>query len=121
MAGRPFNERRRAGMKMRVEQGRWPFKAPIGYLKGTDGQGSKTLLLDPKRAELVKEAFEQFVTGLYTKEQVRARVNALGLRTINGKPLSAETFDRMLYEIRFTLKSFASRAGYFGERGITHH
>ena len=94
-------ERSLAGMKMRVEQGRWTFKAPIGYINGRDDQGNKTLLIDPKRAGFVKEAFEQYATGLYTKEQVRERTNALGLQSANGNPMAAETFDRMLRNPRY--------------------
>ena len=90
-----------AGMKTRVQGGRWTFKAPLGYVNGVDAAGNKTLLPDPDRAHLASQAFELFATALYTKEQVRARVNALGLRSVNDKPLSAETFSRMLRNPRY--------------------
>jgi site-specific DNA recombinase len=89
-------ERSLAGMKMRVEQGKWTFKAPLGYVNDRDEQGNKTLLRDPKRADLVAESFELYATGLYTKEQVRERINAKGLRTHKGEPVGHERFDRML-------------------------
>ncbi len=89
-------ERSLAGMKMRVEQGKWTFKAPLGYVNDRDEQGNKTLLHDPKRADLVAEAFELYATGLYTKEQVRERMNAKGLRTQKDKPVGHERFDKML-------------------------
>jgi site-specific DNA recombinase len=94
-------ERSLAGMKMRVEQGRWTFKAPIGYINGRDTQGNKTLLHDSKRAPLVKEAFEMYATGLYAKEQVRARINGKGLRTKDNKPIGHEGFDKMLRNPRY--------------------
>ncbi len=94
-------ERSLAGMKMRVEQGRWTFKAPIGYVNGCDAQGNKTLLRDPQRADLVKEAFEMYATGLYSKEQVRERVNANGLRTQKNKPIGPERFANMLRNPRY--------------------
>jgi site-specific DNA recombinase len=94
-------ERSLAGMKARVQSGRWTFRAPIGYLNGRDTQGNKTLLADSKRAVLVREAFELYATGLYTKEQVRERINAKGLRTLKGKPLASEMFNRMLRNPRY--------------------
>jgi site-specific DNA recombinase len=90
-----------AGMKTRVQGGRWTFKAPLGYVNGVDAAGNKTLLPESDRAHLISQAFELFATALYTKEQVRARANALGLRSVNGKPLSAETFSRMLRNPRY--------------------
>jgi len=94
-------ERSLAGMKMRVEQGRWTFRAPIGFVNGRDKQGNKTLLHDPVRAQFVKEAFEMYATGLYNKEQVRSRINAKGLRTQRDKPIGPEAFDRMLRNPRY--------------------
>ena len=89
-------ERSLAGMKTRVQGGKWPFKAPLGYVNGRDAAGNKTLLPDPDRAPFISQAFELFATALHTKEQVRAQMNALGLRSENDKPISAETFSRML-------------------------
>jgi site-specific DNA recombinase len=90
-----------AGMKTRVQSGRWTFKAPLGYINGVDGAGSKTLLLDRDRAPLISQAFELFATALYTKEELRARMNAPGLWSTRGKELSPETFDRMLRNPRY--------------------
>jgi site-specific DNA recombinase len=90
-----------AGMKTRLQGGKWPFKAPLGYINGLDAAGNKTLLPDPIRAPFVSQAFELFATALYTKEQLRARMNAIGLRSANDKPLSPETFSRMLRNPRY--------------------
>ena len=84
-----------------MNKGKWPFRAVIGYLNAKDAQGQKTFVVDPERADLVREAFEVYATGLYSKEQVRARVTAKGLRTKAGKPLTAERFDKMLRNPRY--------------------
>ena len=89
------------GMKTRLREGRWTFKAPLGYVNGRDALGGKTLIPDPTRAPLIKESFELYATGGYTKEQVRERVNAQGLTGVGGNPLSAESFDRMLHNPRY--------------------
>ena len=85
-----------AGMKVRVQDGRWTFKAPLGYKNGRDAAGNKTLIPDDSRAPLIREAFNLYKTGLYTKEHVRERVNAQGLKGVDGNPLSRESFARML-------------------------
>ena len=94
-------ERSVAGMKTRLEGGRWTFKAPLGYTNGRDAENNKTLLHDPDRAPLVKKAFELYATALHTKVQVRSRMQVEGLRSRKGKPLGAETFDRMLRNPRY--------------------
>lgn len=94
-------ERSVAGMKTRLEEGRWMFKGPLGYINGKDATGNKTLLHDSERAPHIKEAFELFATGLYCREDVRERINASGLRTKDGKPLSPESFNRLLRNPRY--------------------
>ena len=89
------------GMKTRLRGGRWTFKAPLGYRNDKDANGNKTLFPDKDRAPHIVEAFRLFATGLYTREQVRERVNALGLRTLKGKPISSESFDRLLRNPRY--------------------
>lgn len=85
-----------AGMKTRLAEGNWTFKAPLGYVNARNAQNRKTLVHDSERAPLIREAFETYATGLYTKFQVRQKVNAIGLRTHVGKPIGPETFNRML-------------------------
>ena len=59
-------ERTRAGMRAALEQGRWTFVPPLGYLNAPKWAG-KSLIADPERGELVKRAFEEFATGRRTK------------------------------------------------------
>jgi len=94
-------ERSLAGMKTRLQGGRWPFKAPLGYINGRDSAGNKTLIPDPERAPFISQAFDLFATALHTREQVRTQMNALGLRSVNDKPLSPETFSRILRNPRY--------------------
>jgi hypothetical protein len=48
------------------------------------------------RAPLIQKIFELYSTGLYSEEQVAAKATKLGLATKQGRPLSPETFSRML-------------------------
>ena len=88
-------ERTRAGMRAALEQGRWTFVPPLGYLNAPKWAG-KSLIADPERGESVRQAFEQFATGRYTKDQVLDKVTRLGLRTRTGRKLNPQSFGRML-------------------------
>jgi site-specific DNA recombinase len=66
------SERTRAGMRAALEQGRWTFVPPLGYLNAPKWSG-KSLIPDPERGELVKRAFEEFATGRFTKEESSTR------------------------------------------------
>ena len=54
------------------------------------------MILDPQRAPLVKQAFELYATGLHTRQKVLEMMHAAGLRMVNGKKVSAQTFDQIL-------------------------
>ena len=89
------SERTRAGMRAALEQGRWTFVPPLGYLNAPKWSG-KSLIPDPQRGELVRRAFEEFATGRFTKEEVLDTVTRLGLRTRTGLKLNPQSFGRML-------------------------
>jgi DNA invertase Pin-like site-specific DNA recombinase len=88
------SERTRAGMRAALEQGRWTFVPPLGYLNAPKWSG-KSLIPDPERGDLVKRAFEEFATGRFPKEGLET-VTRLGLRTRSGLSLNPQSFGRML-------------------------
>jgi len=75
--------------------GRWTFQAPLGYLNAPKWSNS-SLVHDPERGPLVKQAFEDFASGRFTKQDVIRRATADGLRTRRDRPLSPQTFGNML-------------------------
>src|SRR5438876_229496 len=89
------SDRTRAGMRAALEQGRWTFVPPLGYLNAPKWSG-KSLAPDPERAPLVTRAFEDFATGRFAKEEVLDTVTRLGLRTRKGLTLNPQSFGRML-------------------------
>ncbi len=89
-------ERTVAGMRASLEKGRWTFQAPLGYLKPPKETGTASLVSDPERGPLVRQAFEIYAKGGYSKKQVLERVTSLGLRTCRGKKLTSQTFGTML-------------------------
>ena len=90
-----LSERIKFRMKAGVEQGRWLWLAPLGYVNsGT--KGNTELHVDTQRADLVRKAFELAASRSYNLEQILRRLNVLGLDTRRGKPLTKQTLSRML-------------------------
>jgi site-specific DNA recombinase len=89
------SERTKAGMKAAIERGRWTFVAPLGYLNSPKYAGA-SLVPDPERAPLVRQAFIDFAAGRFTKEEIRARLTAAGLRNRAGRPVQPQTVVNML-------------------------
>ncbi len=90
------SDRSRAGMKTAVEKGRWPFPATIGYKNARTAKDEPTLEHDPVRAPLIRQGFELYATGHFTKRQVLNRIMALGFRSLYGKKVTLSTFVRIL-------------------------
>jgi site-specific DNA recombinase len=89
------SERTVAGMTQAAKVGRFPFKAPVGYINVSQHHGHN-LIPDPKMAPLISKAFELFATGLYSKAELLKKVNTLGLTTRTGRPMPMQTFQRLL-------------------------
>lgn len=60
------------GITGRLKQGLYPFRAPIGYL---DNGGGKAKTLDPRRAPLVKLAFELYASRRHSLRTLLAELN----------------------------------------------
>lgn len=72
-------------MKARLENGFWPFRAPIGY-RFISKQGSgKILVKDFPLAHLIAEAFEGFATGRFEDQMDVANFMKNDIRLINKK------------------------------------
>jgi site-specific DNA recombinase len=79
-----------------IRNGRWPWRAPLGYRNVKAAQGHPNIVLDEERAPLIRHAFELTATGHYKPVQVLAIVTQEGLRTRTGRILDAHTFANML-------------------------
>ena len=89
------SERTRAGMRAALELGRWTFPAPLGYLNAPKWSG-KSLVPDPERVALIRQMFEEYASGRFTKQEVLKRISDRGLRTRRGLVLSSQSFGQML-------------------------
>jgi DNA invertase Pin-like site-specific DNA recombinase len=89
-------ERTVQGMEESVRLGRWPFKAPLGYVNVPVSDEDPNIVPDSKCHKLVTKAFEMASTGLHTKAEILRTLTAHGLRTARGKPVSPQTFQKIL-------------------------
>jgi len=89
-------ERTKVGMEKSARIGRFPFKAPIGYINVRATRDSANLMPDPDRAPLVRKAFELYGTGTLSRAEVLRQLANLGLTTHAGKRLTAQSFENLL-------------------------
>ena len=77
------NDRRslntRAGMRKAMKEGRWVSTPPKGYKMGRDEQ-NKPVLIQTDDASFIKEGFELYATGLYSKCEVRKMLEKKGFK-----------------------------------------
>jgi DNA invertase Pin-like site-specific DNA recombinase len=81
------------GMEGRLKQGLFPWAAPIGYL---DQGGGKPKIPDPKRAPLVRQAYELYASGQYSFRALLPELQRRGLTTKNGVPVTKGCLENMM-------------------------
>jgi len=79
------------GMRRARKMGRWPGKAPVGYINTTAPDGRKFIVPKQPEASHVKWSFEQMAKGIYTMNQVRKMAND------NGFHCSRNNFWKVLH------------------------
>lgn len=96
----------RIKLRHKAENGGTTGKAPIGYLNARvehEGRLINTIQLDPKRAPLVRKAFELYATGEYGLERLEATMADLGLTAraagdLPERPVTFKWLHRMLQD-----------------------
>lgn len=85
------------GMRRKLQEGLFPWKAPLGYLTMTLGS-KKTEPDQPDQPTfgILQRAWNEFATGQFMKVEILDRVTKRGLRTRAGKPLSKQSLDNIL-------------------------
>lgn len=97
-------ERTSNGMKQAVKEGRWCWKAPVGYRNARDNLG-KAILLPSEDAHIIQEAFRLAETGLYKQVQIANELKKKGF-----KRASANLVNRIL---RNSLYTSIIKVGWF--------
>ena len=108
----------RRGMASKVEKGWAPQLAPQGYLNDLY---EHTIVADPERFALLRQAWDLMLTGTVTVPQMLARLNGeWGFRTRQdrhrgGTPLSLPSAYRMLHSVFYAGRFLREGALYEGQ------
>ena len=77
-------ENTRRGLLQKVRRGEYPALAPPGYLNDSR---TKTIIVDNRKAPIIKKIFELFATGRYTIYDMAVFLAQHGMTTSGGKIL----------------------------------
>jgi site-specific DNA recombinase len=80
------------GVRQKLRNGVWPSRAPVGYL---NDRNTRSIVVDPTKAPLVRKAFELYATGSYALYEVRALMNEVGLLSYAGARFSVSNYQAM--------------------------
>ena len=94
------------GLKTKVKQGWFPHLAPPGYLNNSlKDKGSKNIIKDPERFNLIKRVFKLMLSDNYTMIEMLKKINDWGYKNKNGRKMSKttlyNTFTRPFYYGKF--------------------
>ncbi|MBU1086464.1 MAG: recombinase family protein [Candidatus Omnitrophica bacterium] len=81
------SERTTNGMKQAVQQGRWCWRAPIGY-KQTKDSLNKSLLVPIEESRFIEEAFTMAETGMYKQTEISEHLRKKGFKKITKNLLN---------------------------------
>src|SRR5437879_8680229 len=81
---RNLREETKKGIMARIQQGRYPRCAPVGYLNC--GKGIKKP--DPIQGPLIRQVFESYATGHYSLDRLIEEMHQHGLRNGRGTRVS---------------------------------
>ena len=88
-----LSENIRRGIRLKLSKGIWPQWAPIGYL---NDRKTRTIIIDEDKAPFIKRVFELYSTGECSLEDIRNKINPLGLTGRKDKSLSISQYQTML-------------------------
>jgi site-specific DNA recombinase len=96
------------GMMSKINQGIFPWKAPLGYkCLYFKKRGEKKTEPDPPNEQvfpLIQKALKEYARGLYTQAELASLLDKWGLKAIIGKKTTKQTINRIL---RQCLKFYA--------------
>jgi len=87
-----LSEETRKGLQEKAEQGIWPLRSPLGYIKAVGPSGKKVDVPDPAAAALIRSLFERYVTGTWSLEELVESARADGLLFPNTKTTASRSY-----------------------------
>ncbi len=74
-------QRTESGMRTRLLNGLWAWKAPVGYLNTTDKAGRKIMVPDPKKYSMIKFIFSEYIKGVYSIRSLASKLSQTEFRS----------------------------------------
>lgn len=90
---RNLREECRKGMRGRLKQGLYPFRAPIGYMDNGRGQPKTPC---PQKTPLIRELFNLYASGQHSLRSLQAEMNQRGLHNHSGRSVSLHGIETIL-------------------------
>lgn len=89
------------GMRRKMQEGLYPWKAPLGYRTERRSGTKKTEpdQPDPPTFTILRQGWLELASGRYTKAEVQRLMTNRGLRTRLGKPVSSQSIDNIFNDI----------------------
>jgi len=87
-----LSENVKRGNRQKLRLGKWPNRAPFGYL---NNKADKTIYVDKLRARFVIKAFHLFSTGKYSYTDIRRFFNQNQVRNKSGTKLHLDKIKRI--------------------------
>ncbi len=88
-----LSEETRKGLLEKAEEGEFPAYAPLGYRHDTV---QKTIEIDPERAPIVRQMFEQYATGKYSIRRLEVQAARQGLTSRRGYRMGRSSVAQIL-------------------------
>ena len=88
-----LSENIKRGIRLKLSKGIWPQWTPIGYI---NDRKTRTIIKDKGKAPFIKRIFELYATGNYSLNEIRGRINSLGITGRRDKPLSSSQYQHVL-------------------------
>ncbi|PIZ27717.1 hypothetical protein COY45_00955 [Candidatus Berkelbacteria bacterium CG_4_10_14_0_8_um_filter_42_34] len=79
-----LSENTKRGLRQKVRRGEYPSFAPIGYINDSR---TKTIIVDRKKAKIIKEVFELYAKGNSRLEDISDFLAQRGIISRGGKKL----------------------------------
>ena len=83
----------RRGNRAKLRRGEWPGFKPVGYIYD---HRLRNIVPDPKKAEVIKNVFEEFATGRHGYKSISKYLADFGVKSKNGDPRSNFNINKLL-------------------------
>ena len=105
-----LSENTKRGLRQKVRRGECPGIAPVGYLNNVR---TKTVVIDRKKAPIIKKVFEIFATGNFLIKDISDFLAENGVLPKTGKPYKTDRLSHLVLKNPFFYGHFRYKGEIF--------